>query len=51
MQPPPDSPEQRDDPPDVPAGDPDQPVCAKCGGSIDENDLVCPHCGVSLVAG
>jgi hypothetical protein len=32
----------RDDPP---------PVCGNCGGEIDETDVTCPHCGISLVAG
>ncbi len=26
-------------------------VCPKCGGAIEQDDIVCPHCGVSLVAG
>ncbi len=25
--------------------------CAECGGKIAPDDLVCPHCGISLVAG
>lgn len=29
----------------------EQPVCAACGGEITVDDLVCPHCGVSLAAG
>jgi len=32
------------------AGDPPS-TCAKCGGTISQDDVVCPHCGVSLVAG
>lgn len=32
--------------------DPDkEPVCANCGGVISADDLVCPHCGISLVSG
>ncbi len=27
------------------------PRCAACGGTISQEDLVCPHCGVSLAAG
>jgi YHS domain-containing protein len=27
------------------------PTCAACGGSISQDDLICPHCGVSLAAG
>jgi hypothetical protein len=27
------------------------PTCANCGGVIAQEDVVCPHCGVSLVAG
>ena len=27
------------------------PTCAGCGGSISQDDLICPHCGVSLAAG
>jgi Cu+-exporting ATPase len=30
---------------------PSLPACASCGGSIGQDDVVCPHCGVSLVAG
>jgi P-type Cu+ transporter len=30
---------------------PAPPACANCGGSISEEDVVCPHCGVSLAAG
>jgi len=30
---------------------PSPPACAGCGGSIDQDDLICPHCGVSLAAG
>jgi rubrerythrin len=26
-------------------------TCAECGGVIESDDLVCPHCGISLVAG
>ena len=28
-----------------------EPVCANCGGVIGPDDLVCPHCGISLVSG
>jgi YHS domain-containing protein len=27
------------------------PTCAACGGSISQDDLICPHCGMSLAAG
>lgn len=27
------------------------PTCANCGGVIGPDDVVCPHCGISLVAG
>jgi len=27
------------------------PTCVNCGGVIGQEDFVCPHCGVSLVAG
>jgi YHS domain-containing protein len=30
---------------------PSPPACANCGGSISQDDVVCPHCGISLVAG
>jgi Cu+-exporting ATPase len=30
---------------------PTPPACANCGGSIQQEDIVCPHCGVSLAAG
>lgn len=26
-------------------------TCGECGGVIQQDDLVCPHCGISLVAG
>lgn len=29
----------------------EEPVCANCGGAIGADDLVCPHCGISLVSG
>lgn len=29
----------------------EEPVCAVCGHPIGQDDLVCPNCGVSLVAG
>jgi len=29
----------------------EEPVCANCGGVISVDDLVCPHCGISLVSG
>ena len=34
-------------------GDDEEPpaTCAHCGGTISQDDVVCPHCGVSLVAG
>lgn len=25
--------------------------CANCGGEISQDDLECPHCGISLAAG
>jgi len=31
--------------------DDEEPVCANCGGVIGPDDLVCPHCGISLVSG
>lgn len=36
-----------------PAGEQEtgEPVCAACGGVISVDDLVCPHCGISLVSG
>ena len=30
---------------------PDEPICAACGRPIGRDDIVCPHCGTSLVAG
>lgn len=30
---------------------PSPPACANCGESISQDDLVCPHCGISLVSG
>lgn len=35
---------------DVP-GPEEQPVCAKCGHPIEPDDIECPNCGISLVAG
>ena len=29
----------------------EQPVCANCGHPIEPDDIVCPNCGISLVAG
>ena len=38
--------------PNQDANEPDEePVCANCGGTISMDDLVCPHCGISLVSG
>lgn len=38
--------------PETDSIDPDEePVCANCGGAISADDLVCPHCGISLVSG
>jgi Cu+-exporting ATPase len=37
--------------PDQYSAKPSPPACANCGGSISQDDLVCPHCGVSLAAG
>ena len=31
--------------------EPDPPTCVYCGGIISEEDVVCPHCGKSLVGG
>ncbi len=28
-----------------------EPVCATCGGKIRRDDIVCPHCGETLVSG
>lgn len=28
-----------------------QPTCAACGGSIGQEDLICPHCHTPLAAG
>jgi Cu+-exporting ATPase len=30
---------------------PSPPACASCGGTISQDDVVCPHCGVALAAG
>lgn len=30
---------------------PEKTVCPECGGEISQSDLVCPHCGISLVSG
>ena len=30
---------------------PSLPACANCGGSISQEDIVCPHCGIPLAAG
>lgn len=30
---------------------PSQPTCAACGGSIGQEDLICPHCHTPLAAG
>lgn len=40
-----DAPEPGESPPD------EEPACAICGGRIGPDDVVCPHCGESLVAG
>lgn len=29
----------------------EEPTCAICGGRIGPDDVICPHCGESLVAG
>jgi rubrerythrin len=29
----------------------EEPVCAICGHAVAQDDLVCPNCGTSLVAG
>jgi YHS domain-containing protein len=28
-----------------------QPACAACGGAIEQDDLICPHCRTPLAAG
>ncbi len=33
------------------SADPSPPECANCGGSIGQDDLVCPHSRLSLVSG
>ena len=30
---------------------PEKTACPECGGEISQCDLVCPHCGISLVSG
>ena len=37
--------------PDPEIDNPDEPRCPVCGGAIDRTDVICPHCGESLVAG
>lgn len=32
-------------------GDPEPPRCANCNGVIGLDDVICPHCGVSLAGG
>lgn len=32
-------------------GPSEQPTCANCGHLIEPDDIVCPNCGISLVAG
>jgi hypothetical protein len=39
------------DDPEPGASPPEEPTCALCGGRIGPDDVVCPHCGASLVAG
>jgi rubrerythrin len=29
----------------------EEPTCALCGHPIAQDDIICPNCGVSLVAG
>lgn len=29
----------------------EDPSCAVCGAAISQDDIVCPNCGTSLVAG
>jgi Cu+-exporting ATPase len=29
----------------------EETTCAECGGVISQEDLECPHCGISLAAG
>ncbi len=41
--------ESRSQPPG--AGKPDETVCTNCGKPVSQDDLVCPHCGISLVSG
>lgn len=33
------------------SGPVEEPVCANCGHPIEPDDIVCPNCGISLVAG
>jgi rubrerythrin len=35
----------------APSDDLPQATCIECGGVIEQDDIVCPHCGISLVAG
>jgi len=46
--------ERPDHPQPPPAPAPEEvsdPVCAVCGHPISQDDIVCPNCGTSLVAG
>jgi RNA polymerase subunit RPABC4/transcription elongation factor Spt4 len=29
----------------------DERTCPRCGGTVEDSDTVCPHCGESLVGG
>ena len=31
--------------------DPEPPRCGNCNGVISQEDVICPHCGVSLAGG
>ncbi len=42
---------QRDGDKAAPSGELPPATCAECGGLIEQDDVVCPHCGISLAAG
>ena len=29
----------------------EEPTCPECGGAIQADDVICPHCGVPLAGG
>ncbi len=45
--------DQQPDPelPQTPPPGSEAAVCIECGGRIRRDDIVCPHCGIALVAG